>query len=566
MKTLEIRGSRSPGFKTAIAALGALAVIIAACGTDGDTVAPVAPAAPTAVEPGYETSEVEQLVFALAPLPNETNRMWEAVGPTAVIQSEPYRERLLSNDSQTAVATPELAVDWTVSDDFREWTFQLRKGVQWHFGWGEFTSEDVVFSHEQWSREDGLGTQRRAWASAEVTANGPHEVVFRFESPQVGGERLFSASLSEGLIYSSAQFAAEGFNGFDTKPAGTGPYMFKSRAAGESITFERFTEHWSGQVPAFEEIQFRWVPEPSTRLALVLTGEAHVTDIGSELYGQASTAGLTVLSSTTANYQSFLMFGGMGYADHPNNPPVDLSSPWVADARVRGAINKAINREAILEFVYGGRAERLTATGASLLTEGWNPQWEADFNQYYGYDPAAAVRLLAQAGFKPEDIKPKFYAFEFPGSPDFKLFVDAVVSDLAQIGIESEILEVAPAVAREAFTARASSEFLAPFRNTPIRTTQAFFSEILLADSGWGIFNNNDLEGLHQQLRETVDADERERLAGAMLDILFYEWGTIPLAEQGRALVIDPSVIAFWDFPGVTSAGLTHFESIVPAR
>ena len=54
---------------------------------------------------------------------------------------------------------PMLATDWSMSPDGKTWTFNLRKGVQWHFGWGEFTAKDVVHTLQRHVRADSMSVQ-----------------------------------------------------------------------------------------------------------------------------------------------------------------------------------------------------------------------------------------------------------------------------------------------------------------------------------------------------------------------------------------------------------------------
>src|SRR2546422_11721044 len=79
-------------------------------------------------------------------------------------------------------------------------------------------------------------------------------------------------------IVSKAQWDKEGLEGFDKRPAGTGSYRYTGRKPGLSITFERGDNHYRGEKPAFKELEFRLAREESTRLALVLSGEAHIAD------------------------------------------------------------------------------------------------------------------------------------------------------------------------------------------------------------------------------------------------------------------------------------------------
>ena len=87
-------------------------------------------------------AQVRRLIFASAGT-NESNRFW-IIGRPQHLQYDPFLETLLDVDPETSAYTPRLAEKWESTPDMKEWTFYLRKGVQFHFGYGEFTAHDVV--------------------------------------------------------------------------------------------------------------------------------------------------------------------------------------------------------------------------------------------------------------------------------------------------------------------------------------------------------------------------------------------------------------------------------------
>ncbi|MBI3329058.1 MAG: hypothetical protein HYZ81_20430, partial [Nitrospinae bacterium] len=90
-------------------------------------------------------AQVQRLIFASAGF-DESNRFWTIARPDH-LQYDPFLETLLDVDPKTGDYIPRLAEKWQHSPDFKEWTFWLRKGVPFHFGYGEFTAKDVVHSH-----------------------------------------------------------------------------------------------------------------------------------------------------------------------------------------------------------------------------------------------------------------------------------------------------------------------------------------------------------------------------------------------------------------------------------
>lgn len=175
--------------------------------------------------------------------------------------------RLVGNDPFTGEYNSDgLAERWEANEDFSVWTFHLHRGVPWHFDYGEVTAHDVVHSYALNVTDDSMQSGVGQLRGATVEALDDHTVSFTFDGPRIGF--LFSvASRGSMLIYSKAQYDAEGVEGYQRRPAGTEHYRFVERLPGEKLVFERVEDHWSGQDAKFQELEFRWAPEPATKLA-----------------------------------------------------------------------------------------------------------------------------------------------------------------------------------------------------------------------------------------------------------------------------------------------------------
>jgi ABC-type transport system substrate-binding protein len=127
-------------------------------------------------------AKVQRIVFASAGF-TESNRFWTIARPEH-LQYDPFLETLLDVDPKTGEYIPGLAEKWQASADLKEWTFFLRKGVQFHYGFGEFTAKDVVHSHSLMLRSDATATMVGIWkAVEEVKVVNDHQVVLRMQRP-----------------------------------------------------------------------------------------------------------------------------------------------------------------------------------------------------------------------------------------------------------------------------------------------------------------------------------------------------------------------------------------------
>jgi len=134
---------------------------------------------PTAPPAG---AQVRRLIFVSAGF-NESNRFWTVDRPSH-LQFDPFLETLLDLDPKTGAFIPRLAEKWEASPDLKEWTFYLRKGVPFHFGFGEFTARDVVHAHSLLVAPEATATFVGFWrAVEEIKVVNDYQVVFRMKNP-----------------------------------------------------------------------------------------------------------------------------------------------------------------------------------------------------------------------------------------------------------------------------------------------------------------------------------------------------------------------------------------------
>src|SRR5438093_7442836 len=164
----------------------------------------------------------------------------------------------------TTEVEPDLAESWTTSDDGTVWTFKLRKGVQFHKGFGELTAEDVKFSFErQINKAPGTryGVNLDVIKSIEVV--NPHTVQIALKS----FDPIFLLRMvgyQNGYIISKK--AAEKLGDqFKWSPVGTGPFYFERHSPREKIVLKAFDKFYAGR-PQIDEVHWYDVPEDATTL------------------------------------------------------------------------------------------------------------------------------------------------------------------------------------------------------------------------------------------------------------------------------------------------------------
>ncbi|TVQ38360.1 MAG: ABC transporter substrate-binding protein [Geminicoccaceae bacterium] len=500
------------------------------------------------------------VTVVMDPPSTETNRFWQTSGDNHL---GPALQPLLGNDPETGeIDASTLAHGWEVNDDFTRWTFHLRPEAAFHFGWGPVTTADVVHSYALHTAEDSILTGIALLRGAELEVIDDHTVTFHLPEPR---PNFLFAHAGRGimLIYSKAQYEAEGLDGYDRRPAGTGHFAFAERRVGQGLTFTRVDDHWSGEVPAVERLELRYVAEPSTKLAMLLAGEADVVALPRELQGDATARGFRILSSTNAAMQTAFMFGNLYDPDVEGHNP-DL--PWL-DIRLREAMNRAIDREVLLEVLYDGRAEPLVRFMMDSRNEGYAPHLAERFEAAYGFDPERARALLAEAGYPDAFADPviPIISTTLAGNPEFPVLAELLQTFFAEVGLQTELREMDWGSLGGMSRAR-TAYLLRPMRNAPIRPTDQglaiFYSA---AGNPINFVEMAELEAMIAELRTSTDAAARDRIAQDAFTFLFDLYADIPVASVGFEVAIDPATIADWRYPGATAIGLGHWHLIEPA-
>ena len=508
-------------------------------------------------------AQSNKLVVAVSKPGTETNRFWS--GSTMWHVMDPALEGLIEPDAVTGENTGNgLAVSWEASPDFTVWTFKLRQGVQFHHGWGEFTSADVVHSYKLHTGPDAIIPTVDQLRGAKAEAVDKYTV--RFTYPKPNKNLLFlHGGRSVMKIYSKAQFDKEGLEGYDRKFAGTGHFQFVSRRPGQ-ILFERFDKHYSSAKPDFTTLEMRFVDEPATKLAMLLSGEAAIADIPRELMKDALKAGMKTAQSARATMQTDVVLNGL-YCE-TGDKACGKHLPW-ANKKIREAMNIALNREEMLEVLFPGGGAKLIAKYAMAPGhEGYDTKLEERFKTEYGYNPERAKKLMKEAGY-PEAFKdPTIRLVLKPsaGVPEVALQMEMIHQYLTAVGFKAELREIDHATVGAMGRAR-KAYIIHPSKNGPPRPTEvafrAFYSNPGGPYQGW---EDDWTSSRIKAFRAERDAKKRDEMAREIFNYLFEQYVSLPMFELRTQLAFNPKIISSWQFPGVTSTGFGHWNMVKAAK
>lgn len=319
-------------------------------------------------------------------------------GPTHTVRHQMY-EPLIIRDTSGAFE-PALATDWAPSEsDPNVWVFNLRQGVKFHDG-ADFTAEDVVFSINR-AKQPNSDMKELINSIVEVRAVDDHTIEIETDGPNP----ILPANLTDLFIMDKGWTEAnnavnvQDFEGGEITFAtvnvnGTGPYKLVSREPDVKTVMERNEDYWGrDQFPmAISEIIYTPIQNDATRVAAMLSGEVNfLQDMPVQDLDRVNAVDGLVVKQAPQNRVIF--FGMNQGADDIEADNVDGKNP-LADVRVRRAMSKAINRDAIQQVVMRGQSQP-----AGMIAPPFVNGWTAEMDSESSTDVEGAKALLAEAGY-----------------------------------------------------------------------------------------------------------------------------------------------------------------------
>ncbi len=341
---------------------------------------------------------------------------------------------LVTRDTRSGVHL-ELAESFKWLDD-KTLEFTLRKGVTFHDG-SPLKADDVVFTFERTIKTNAIEyptphtSPRRGLIEplTSIEKKGDYTVVMHFKSPWPVALQM----IVHHQIISKAYLEKVGSKGLAEKPMGTGPFKFVSAKTGlEEVALERFDGYYGG-APDLKPVGkacvpkavFRVIPENSTRIAALLAGEVDIiSEVPAELLDTLKRA------------------PGVQVKTAPGTRPLwmemNVRQAPFSDAKVRQALNYAVDKDLITQKVYDGLAQPLA--GPLMPTNAFaDPALKP-----YPYDKQKALALLREAGWTPgpngmlaKDGKP--FAFAIDTIDTTRPLAEALATLYRDIGLDASV-------------------------------------------------------------------------------------------------------------------------------
>ncbi|RST58816.1 ABC transporter substrate-binding protein [Siminovitchia terrae] len=304
-------------------------------------------------------------------------------------------ETLLSVDENNEVV-PLLADSFEFSDNFRDVTFKLRKGVKFHNG-QEMTADDVVASMNRWKTTNG---QANAYLSkSEFVKEDDYTVVLHMDKPYtiikylLAMDSNFAGIMPKEVIENADKTGVKEY-------IGTGPFKFDEWKQDQFVKMSKNEEYQSSSETVdglvglrealVDDLVINFVSDSQTRMSGIQTGEYDVAlAIPSDNVPQLENDPNVNVHIAPGGY-TVLIF--------------NKKKGLFTDLKARQAVNLAVEKEAVMLSAFTN--DHFYTLEGGLLGEAF-PSWKNDegLKEYNAYDPEAAKKLLKEAGYNGEKIR-----------------------------------------------------------------------------------------------------------------------------------------------------------------
>ncbi|MBI2957376.1 MAG: ABC transporter substrate-binding protein [Chloroflexi bacterium] len=325
---------------------------------------------------------------------------------------------------------PGIVEKWQMAADALSWIYSIRKGVKFHNG-DNVTAADVKFSIEQYLRKEVIQPNTRQMVDRiDLLDDYTLRVYTKGKQPYLPYMESLPTP-QQGAVMPKGYIEGKGWEVARVSPVGSGPWKFVRHNKGDSVEYEAQSSHWR-QTPSFKNLTVILMPEETTRLAAIRTSEL---DIGETTVDNVPTLEAAGVRTITTDFTGIVhqLFG----AYDPR-----AKGTAIADVRVRKALALSIDRDAIRKDFFKGKGGSPMPEQMTQGTPEIDPEyWEKYYASFYKYDPAAAKKLLADAGYA-NGFPIKLYAFQLSGGAFLPKISEITADYWQKIGVRAQVVNI----------------------------------------------------------------------------------------------------------------------------
>ncbi len=424
-----------------LVATTALALVAAACGSGTSTTAPVATAVQTK-GPVATTAPAATNTPAATPLPAAPTgemvvafsnmgafEMLMVTGTARNYMDALYDYAIYADLNGNLDPKSGLVSSWEMSPDASTWTFKTRNDVFFHNG-DRATAKDIqstiTRSAAPTSKRAAASILRRDVVSMDVPDEGTLIVKLSGTNIFWGPTNLSSVGTGGAPSYVEPKnyIEAKGEEFANRNPVGTGVYKFKSLVLDDRLNMEAVDKHWLLGVPRTKSLVYRLIPEETTSLALLKSGELNLMQIsrnGSLDAGKTKT--LRIVERKDSGYATFIGVYDQFLKEYPGYGPNPLASTAVRQALFWYGVDRA----SLVKNFLGGYGT------AAMEPNAWDPAYQR--RPVTQYDQAKAKQMIADAGFS-KGFELDLLIVPRPALPEGQQVMEAIATWWEGLGVK----------------------------------------------------------------------------------------------------------------------------------
>ncbi|QCJ42215.1 glutathione ABC transporter substrate-binding protein [Bacillus sp. S3] len=426
------------------------------------------------------------VIARLSDAENLDHHFMSTINAASVTHMKIY-EGLVGRDKNAEIK-PLLAEEWKQLDD-TTWEFKLRKGVKFHDGTA-FNAAAVKATFDR-LLDPNVGSPRAVVFKMVKEVKVVDEFTVQFILSEPFAPLLSILASHEGGIISPKTIEKFGKK-IINEPSGTGPFVFESWSPGQEIIFTKNKEYW-GTKAKVDKVVFKVVPEETTRISMLETGEAHIAEPLSVPMMS------TVESSSQVGVYRSEGFGTEYIGFNVKKEPFN-------DIRVRKAIAHAVEMDSILKGVYNNVGKKANSLLGSKVF-GYHADMKA-----YEYNLNEAKKLLAEAGY-PNGFETTLKTMD---SKERVNMAEVLQSQLKGIGIKLHIQVLEYGTFVDQVNKGDSEMFILSWRNATgdadYNQYNLFHTDSQGASGNTFFYSNKEVDSLIESARKEKDQEKRIEL------------------------------------------------------
>lgn len=410
---------------------------------------------------------------------------------------------------------PAVASDYTISDDATVYTFTLRDGITFQDG-TPVTVEDIKYSLERSAKMDGESSALSAITDITIVDDKTVQLTLA----EANSEFIYNLSIA---ILPQANDANQA-----TNPIGTGPFKVSEFVEGQYLALEKYDGYWQKDLDYVDSAKFKFIADAQAAFLELQAGTIDVLQYLTIDQVQALSDDYNVVEST------MMLVHGL-FLNNAEGP--------LQDVRVRQALNYAIDRDAINDFIFGGKSKIIKTHGYPTITAWYN----ADTEAAYGYDVEKAKELLAEAGY------PDGFELEITVPSSYTQHVNTaeiIAEQLAQVGITVSINQIEwSSWLSDVYQGRSYQSTVIGFDISSLSPATWYKRYYTSSANDFTNFSNAEYDSTYEQALATIDHDEKYALYGKLQQMITDEAASVFIEDPADFIAVNKKFTGYTTYP-----------------